>query len=134
MQQMQQQQHEAEQAHHREAALLEEELACCRDTDTDSLAEAESTGGEVGFAFGPGGTMRGTMRATSGRPGSISPLRRKQSTLTKTLSMAGAALLLVAAILQVSTALPALLPFPAYSTGAIAAALKRCCCVMPSST
>lgn len=93
MQQMQQQQHEAEQAHHREAALLEEELACCRDTDAGSLEEAESTGGEVGFTFGSGGTMRGTMHATSTRPGSISPLRRRQSTLAKTMSMAGAALL-----------------------------------------
>lgn len=89
VQQIQQQQHELEQAHNREAALLEEELACCRDADADRDAEAGSSGTEVGFGFGQGATMRGTMRMGSLRPGSISPLKRKQSILVKALSTAG---------------------------------------------
>lgn len=89
MQQMQQQQYDLEQARNREAALLEEELACCRDADAERDAEAGSSGNEVGFAAGPGATMRGTMRVGSLRPGSISPLKRKQSTLIKAMSTAG---------------------------------------------
>ena len=92
-QMQQQQQQEAEQAQLREAALVEEEMACCQDPDADACAEAGISGVEVGFAFGQGATMRGTMRAGSTQSGSISPIKRKQSVLAKTLSSTGTALL-----------------------------------------
>lgn len=88
-QMQQQQQQEAEQAQLREAALVEEEMACCQDPDADVCAEAGISGVEVGFVFGQGGTLRGTLRAGSTRSGSVSPIKRKQSVLAKTLSSTG---------------------------------------------